>query len=299
MIELSLSGKDINALARKISEQSYFHESLPETLETDYAAQAIAPGWPDRIGDASKCFEAVWDEQRRLAVYPGLTVEVTLPLPPDPETIIAWLGELDFDLASFSTLYREWQAIDPDYIPPGFTNRHRLHGAFAAIKGAGHRRLVSDRWLDYCPIKLTRRGDLSFVQFHDLKADAATSLQQAKPGHIALSSEPQGGFIKDGYLLRHDFNGVLEERRGVLKVTVLGRAVSPREMLDACAVRGEVKGKRVNNVGFVFLDETEIGDHLHQLWLRGLECWTIRDGRELRLDDAYAPPPPTPPAWAR
>jgi len=299
VIELSLSGKDINALAKQISEQSCFHESLPETLETDYAAQPIAPGWPDRIGDAAKCFEAVWDEQRRLAVYPGLTVEVTLPLPPEPEPIIDWLQALDFELASFYTLHPEWQAIDPDYIPPGFTNRHRLHGAFAAIKGAGHRRLVSDRWLDYCPIKLTRRGDLSFVQFHDLKADAATSLQQAKLGHVALSSEAQGGFIKDGYLLRHDFDGVLEEGRGVLKVSVLGRALSPREMLDACAVRGEVKGKRVDNVGFVFLDETEIGDHLHQLWLRGLECWTIRNGRELRLDDAYAPPPPAPPAWAR
>lgn len=299
MIELSLSGPDLNALARRIGEQPYFRGSPPATLETDYAEQPATRDWVDRVGGVSKAFEAVWDEERRLAVYPGLTVEVTLPLAPEPEAIIAWLAGLDFELASFQTLHPEWQAIDPEYIPPSFTSRHRLHGPFAAIKGAGHRRLVSDRWLDYCPVKLTRRGDLSFVQFHDLQADAASSLQQAKPGHVALSSEPHGGFIKQGYLPRHDFNGVLDERRGVLKIAVLGRVISPREMLDACAVRGEVKGKTVRNVAFVYLDQNEVGDQLHQLWLRGLECWTIRDGREVRLDDSHVAPQPTPPAWAR
>ncbi len=137
------------------------------------------------------------------------------------------------------------------------------------------------------------------MQFHDLAADAATSLEQAKPGHAALSSEPDGGFVQDGYLLQHDFKGVLDAARGVLKVVVMGRTLPPREMLDACAARGDVRGTTLNNIAFVFLDEGEIGDHLHQLWLRGLECWTIRDGREVRLDDTYAPPPPEPPAWAR
>jgi hypothetical protein len=297
VIELSLSGNDLEALAQHISQQPYFRES-PETLEVDYAAQPITHRWASLMGSAAKVFEAVWDDERRLAVYNGLTVEVTLPLPPEPETIIDWLARLDFELASFFTLHPEWQTIDPDYFPPSFANRHRAHGAFAAIKGAGQRHLVSERWLDYSPIKLTQRDDLSFIQFHDLEADAATSLAQAKPGHIALSSEPQGGFIKQGYLLRHDFNGVLDEKTGVLKVAVLGRAVSPREMLDARAARGEVKGKMVNNVGFVFLDETEIGDHLYELWRRGLECWTIREGREVRLDDSYVPPPPVTPDWA-
>lgn len=299
MIELSLSGKDLDALARQISGQPFFRGSPPEQLEIDYKEQPLTPEWVKRLGSAATAFEAVWDEERRLAVYPGLTVEVTLPLAPEPSTIIEWLAGLDFELASFLSLHPEWPAIDPDYIAPSFANRHRQHGPFAAIKGAGHRRIVSDHWLDYSPIRLTRVGDLSFVQFHDLQADAATSLEQAKPGHIALSSLPQGGFIKEGYLPRHDFNGILDEKRGVLKITVLGRAVSPREMLDACAVRGEVKGKMLNNVGFVFLDESEIGDHLHELWRRGLECWTIRDGREVRMDDSYLPPPPVRPAWAR
>lgn len=299
MIELSLSGNDLNTLAQQISQQPYFRESLPDRLEYNYAEQPVTHEWTGQIGSISKVFEAEWDNERRLAVYPGLTVEVTLPLPPEPGTILDWLAGLDFELASFCTQHPEWQAIDPDYIPPSFTNRHRLHGAFAAIKGEGHRRLVSGRWLDYSPIKLTRRDDLSFIQFHDLQADAVTSLEQAKPGHIALSSEPQGGFIKEGYLLRHDFNGILDAKSGVLKITVLGRVVSPREMLDACAVRGEVKGKMVNNLAFVFLDENEIGDHLHQLWLRGLECWTIQAGHEVRLDDSYVPPPPVSPSWAR
>ena len=298
-IRLSLSGSNLNELARQVSRQRCFQETLPNSLERDYAEPAISPRWVDLIGGTSKAFEAEWADESRLAVYPGAVVEVTLPQAPQADTIMAWLAGLDFELASFQTLHPEWRKIDPDYMAPSFGNRHRLHGPFAAIKGAGHRRLVSDRWLAWSPVKLTARGALSFIQFHDLRADAATSLQQAKPGHLALSSEAHGGFITDGYLLRHEFNGVLDEKTGVLKVSVLGRTVAAREMLDACAARGEVKGKLVSNVGFVFLNENEVGDHLHQLWLRGLECWTIRDGREVRLDDTYTPAPPTPPAWAR
>lgn len=299
MIELSLSGRDLNALARQICGDPAFQASPPEDLELDYVAQPVTPRWMERVATASKVAEAVWEDGRRIAVYSGLTVEVTLPIAPDPARIIEWLVPLDFELASFQTLHPEWLTIDPDYLAPSFANRHRLHGPFAAIKGAGHRRLVSAHWLDYSPINLVRRGDVSFAQFHDLRADAATSLHQARPGHIALSSEPEGGFVKDGYLPRHDFNGVFDSERGVLKVAVMGRTLAPREMLDACAIRGEVEDRIVNNVGFVFLDEREIGDHLHQLWLRGLECWTIRDGREVRLDDSYMPSPPIPPAWAR
>jgi hypothetical protein len=298
MIRLSLSGSNLGALAEQISERPQFRQEPPETLEVDYGEQPVTAGWAKHLPAATKVFEAVWEDERRLALYKGLTIEVTLPVAAEPGPIMQWLDGLDFELASFQTLHPDWRAIDPAYIPPSFGNRHRNHGPFAAIKGAGHRRLVSDRWLDYCPVKLFRRGELSFVQFHDLAADAAASLAQARPGHIALSSEAEGGFITDGYLLRHDFNGFLDER-GVLKIGVMGRTVSPREMLDACVLRGEVKGQTVNNVAFTFLDENDVGDHLHQLWLRGLECWTIRDGREVRLDDTYSPPPPSPPRWAQ
>ena len=299
MIRLSLSGRNLDALAWQITERREFKDALPETIEVDYAAQPVTPGWAKRLAAADKVLEAVWEDERRLAVYRGQTVELTVPIPAQPQPIIDWLSDLDFELASFQTLHPEWGSIDPEYVPPSFANRHRNHGPFAGIKGEGHRRLVSGRWLDYCPVRLFRHGDLSFVQFHDLGADAPLSLQQARPGHIALSSAPEGGFIKDGYLLRHEFNGVLDETRHVLKVAVAGRRVTPREMLDACALRGEVKGKLVNNVAFTFLDENDVGDHLYQLWIRGLECWTIRDGREVRLDDTYSPPPPSPPRWAQ
>lgn len=299
MIELSLSSQNLIALAQQINQQPFFQESLPDKVEYDYDALPITRDWAKKIG--AQVFEAEWDDERRLAVYPGATVELTLPLPPEPDTIIDWLSGIDFELASFRSLYPEWRQIDPEYVAPSFANRHRPHGPFAAIKGEGHKRLVSNRWLDYSPVKVTRRDDLTFVQFHDLHADAATSLKQAKPGHIALSSEPEGGFIKYGYLPRHDFKGLYDEKNGVLKISVLGRSISPREMLDACALRleGEVNGKKVSNLAYVFLDENEIGDHLHQLWLRGLECWMIRDGREVRLDKSYNPPPPVMPEWAR
>jgi hypothetical protein len=299
MIELSLSGPDLEGLAARIAGRREFKDTSPDSIEVDYREQPVTPGWAGRIAGTGTLFEAVWEDERRLAVYKNQTIELTVPLPAEAEPVIDWLIDLDFELASFQTLHPEWARIDPDYIPPGFTNRHRNHGPFAAIKGAGHRRLVSNRWLDYCPVKLVRRGDLSFVQFHALDADAALSLAQAKSGHLALSSAAEGGFVKDGYLLRHEFNGVLEQARHVLKVAVIGRPVTPREMLDACAARGEIKGEEVRNIGFVFLEEQAASDHLHALWLRGLECWTIRDGREVRLDDTYAPPPAIAPPWAR
>ena len=299
VLRLSLSGRNLQALARRIASSPHFRNSTPDALEVDYTEQPPTAGWVDRLDGSEQVVEATWEDERRLAVYPGLTVDVSLPLAPDPPVIMAWLQELDFELASFQSLHPEWQIIDPDYVAPGFADRHRPHGPFAAFKGRGHDRLVSRRWLEYSPVRLVTSGDLSFVQFHDLHADAATSLRQARPGHAALSSKPEGGFIKQGYLPRHEFTGVFDEGRGVLKVAVIGRPVLPREQLDACALRGDVRGRRVANVAFVFLDEREVGDHLHQMWARGLECWTIRDGREVRLDDAYVPPAPVPPEWAR
>jgi len=42
-------------------------------------------------------------------------------------------------------------------------------------------------------------------------------------------------------------------------------------------------------VSFVFLEPERGLAHLHELWLRDLECWVVRGGRRERLDDAYHP----------
>jgi len=85
-----------------------------------------------------------------------------------------------------------------------------------------------------------------------------------------------------------------------LKVVVHGRAVSQCEMLDACAARVYQPlgpDKPLAQVAYVFMTEDQARAYLHELWLRGLECWAIVEGREVRLDDSYEPGPPPKPDW--
>ena len=36
---------------------------------------------------------------------------------------------------------------------------------------------------------------------------------------------------------------------------------------------------------------------MHELWLRGLQCFTFPGGMLTRIDTDYAPPPPRLPVW--
>lgn len=295
-IRLSLAGPDLIKLVEQVRASAPFDDTIPDRIERDYYDQSPTAQWTAQLPQTAQNLTVEWGDvdnpRQSLNYYPGACIHIELDLPPEPQRVQDWLATLDFEIAVFATVHNEWRNIDPDYFPPGVPTLHYPFGWALALKGAARRRIVSDRWLKYSPAHVEQRDDMIFIQFHDPAADAATSLTQAKPAHLAFSSEAEGGFIKDGYLLRHDFKGVYDEKTGVLKIAVLGRNISPREMLDACALRLEGKlpnGKTVKNVAYVFLDETEIGEHLHQLWLRGLECWTIREGKEVRLDTDYTP----------
>jgi len=75
--------------------------------------------------------------------------------------------------------------------------------------------------------------------------------------------------------------------------------VEEGEMLEACALRlYQPIEVPVDNVAYVFMTEEAARAHLHELWLRGLECRALIAGRETRLDNDYAPHP-DPPEWAR
>jgi hypothetical protein len=86
-----------------------------------------------------------------------------------------------------------------------------------------------------------------------------------------------------------------------MHVTVpFGETVTEREMLDACAARFyQALGPEqpLDNVVYVFVDDEAARAHLHELWLRGLECRAFAAGVERRLDDDYQPPPPDRPEW--
>jgi hypothetical protein len=51
-------------------------------------------------------------------------------------------------------------------------------------------------------------------------------------------------------------------------------------------------------VAYVFVDEADARAHLHELWLRELECWLVDDKGKRRLDLDYHPVP-NPPGWVK
>jgi hypothetical protein len=71
-------------------------------------------------------------------------------------------------------------------------------------------------------------------------------------------------------------------------------------MLDYGAARAKQSlgpQQPLDRIRFLFMEEAPARAHLHELWLHGLECWTIVRGVEKRLDEGYKPPSVRP-AWA-
>jgi len=111
-----------------------------------------------------------------------------------------------------------------------------------------------------------------------------------------------GGFIQTGLVYCYDWEGTYLPADQVLEIVVHGREVEQREMLEACALRhyqalGE--DKPLKNVRYVFMTEDQARAHLHELWLRALECWAIVGGQKVRLDADYEPPAPEKPEWVK
>lgn len=103
---------------------------------------------------------------------------------------------------------------DRQCLGPRFGDGHYGHGWGCAFKGDGHRNLVSRRWLEHGPWQLVRgANDVSLVLFHDLNADPATALEQAKPSHQRMGISPEGGYIQSSFVYRHDLSGMFEPSR--------------------------------------------------------------------------------------
>jgi len=228
---------------------------------------------------------------------------------PDVQLPISELRDLlqatPFLWMSSATVSSRWgpEGQPVKYVGPGFLDGHYDHGWVCALKGEGHRQLVSRRGLDYGPWRLIHGdNDLSLVQFHDTEAGDDEALAQARPGHRWMGVTPEGLFIPTPPVAwRHaDLRKLYDPETGLLMVTVYGRRVSPEEMLEACAIRRyQPLDVEVRNLAFVFLREQDAREQLHDLWLRELQCHALIEGREVRLDDTYVPPPPRVPGWVK
>jgi hypothetical protein len=300
-LAMALDGQDLVSLMRGVVESRLFHATNPLTLTVDDKQKPITPDWIERWGKACKrSVFADWDRgdeamhngfvsiDARTVVKAETTVGAI-----DTGRVLAVLSVLPFELASVATAHREWRREPFDYRAPGFANLHWSHGWACAFKGPGHNRLVSRRWLDHGPW-LVRRGanDTTLVQFHDLDADPATALEQAKPAHDRMGISESGGFLQwPGYVMKHRIEGLYVPDKRELRIVVHGRDVSESEMTDAAAMRafnGYGDDKPIDKVIYVFMDEGAARAHLHQLWLRDIEVRAIVHGAETRIDEGYA-----------
>jgi hypothetical protein len=211
-----------------------------------------------------------------------------------------FLEEWPFAYCAGSSASGEWGFAGSriDYIGCSFGNGHNPLGWMCAFKGEGHKALVSRRWLEFGPWRLIRgKDDLSLVQFHDLAVDDETALEQARPGHQRMGNSAIGGFIPVAFtwdILRDpatgSIKGLYDDSSQTLIQVVAGRKVDHFEMMEAAAVKArQPLAKPVRQVAYVFIEEANARAHLHELWLYGLEVRGLINGREIRIDEDYAP----------
>jgi len=300
-VALGLSGPDTLAILDGLRGLEPFASEPPARLKLEGRDVPVGGGWFEALrGCASGAGSAFWppDDGRYLIHRPGLIVQATPHLSLSVEAPADLVGPMPFRFLSAKTLHPGWGAAG--YRAPSFAGRHFPHGWACAFKGAGHDRLVSRRWLGHGPWRLVHGpGDLSVVQFHDVGAGAAEALAQARPGHRRMGISWEGGFLQHDFAYAHDLRGSYDARERALTVVVLGRDVPAGELLEArAALRDQAlgEGRPLDRLRYMFLDPAEAGRHLREVWLHGLECWTVRDGAEARLDLGYAATTP-PPTW--
>jgi hypothetical protein len=222
--------------------------------------------------------------------------------------VIERISSLPFYIAVFGTLFRDTWRRDGGFERWGLDRSHMEHGWGCAFRGAGYDRLVSRRWLYFGPWRVIRRpNDTTFIQFHDLAiTDPVEAYEQAKVGHERMGISPSGGYIawhNENLLVgAAEAGGLYQSETQTLEIVVgPGNHVSQGEMLCQCARRlrhriTKPTNDRIDHVAYVFMDRADAEAHLHELWLRELQCWYVDERGKHRLDADYDPVP-QPPAW--
>lgn len=304
LLEMTFICADHVALLRSLVREQIVAAPPPGKLAAHTAKLTTIPAEWFAVDFQHRTLKADWKDGSYVLVNRGDLVRVsTRNFPLDMVDLAARLARVDFEAATGAPI-RYWDdRKGPAYTAPQGTVGTAPLGFGAAFKGRGHERAMSRRWLDRGPWRVLRgAGDTTFLQFHDERADVATSLEQARPCHALMSDRDQAPLpLRDAYPAgKVALGGIYRADERKLIVTVAGREVSRREMREAVATRtyqllGE--GKPVDNVCFRFADAAELDKALPDLWLYALEA-ELRDGAGVhRRDDGYTPPPLDKPAW--
>lgn len=176
------------------------------------------------------------------------------------------------------------------------------YGVACAFQSEGHTRLVSDRWLEHGPWKLHYgKNGTTLVQFYDLDADLDTIMEQVAVSHPRMGVTPEGGFMHPRFPMPEHAPGDYLHDTRTLSVSVLGREVPQMEMLQVATMRRfQLLGSAmpIERLEYVFGDPDEAQAHLHELWLRNIDCITYVNGRRTDLGADYNPQP-NPPEWVK
>jgi hypothetical protein len=307
----SLSGRPIECL-QQISSWSEFRNDFEiDRCEVDNIP-IEASLWSLALNRAKTDAFVFWNGWTKQIGYRPKSEVVTFCLPNGTSSfddLILRSEPLAFELAVFETSFAdEW--IAAAYPRWGFGRSMVDHGWGCAYRGTGHDRLVSRRWLDFGPWRVIRRpDDTTFIQFHDLDiTDPAEAYAQAAPGHERMGIAATGGYIAWHYekLLTGaaKVSALYLATTRTLEIVVgPGNSVTQGEMICQCARRLQHRleppaSNRIDHVAYIFTDRADAEAHLHELWLRELQCWYIDGHGKHRLDADYHPVP-NPPAWVK
>jgi hypothetical protein len=309
----TMSGAEFRVCFEACSRWDVYEHAPPTQawIGGDELEPAQLPAVRSRLAAASRSVMANWfDEHHRhvlgLTMSPGSEL-VSCSVPDAFETAgeaLALIEPLPFEICALgSYFFEDWHAMnDRDW---GFARSHAPHGWGCLFRGAGHDRLLSRRWLDFGPWRVVRRpNDTTFVQFHDLAiTDAAEAYEQAKVGHQRMGIDSIGGFIQgiDVDVISQVGGIYFADERKLELVVGPGNEVRQHDMLVACGLRlyhrlEPAMEQPIDRIAYVFMDRGDAHAHLHELWLRELECWYVDGGGKHRLDANYRPTP-RPPAW--
>jgi len=181
--------------------------------------------------------------------------------------------------------------------PTWHFNYHTVMGVGVLFRPAGiAKHLVSRRWIDHGPWLVREFPEsLTWVQFHDEHLDSAPALAQGLRAHERMADQHVGAHIHENAVFKAPISMRLyrPSERLLTISRAPGTSVSQRTMIDLCVHRDRMRAdpaQPVERVRVAFWDERDARRHLHELWLREIECWYFdAEGRELRADDTYVP----------
>lgn len=309
ILQAGLSGPHTHAALHRAFSLPQYRHALPEKLYVDGKERTDTANWQEAISTATREADAFWDPHvQQLGVVLGIGMVTVCALDAFSRAGegVALIDSFPFELVSLGSVFPDqWDAAG--YRRWTFARRHLDHGWGCAFRGTGHDRLHSRRWLDFGPWRVIRRpNDTTFIQFHDLAVtDPAEAYEQAKIGHQRMGIDPIGGFIQgiDTTVLE-EVEGLYRPETKALEIIVApGIEITQQQMRVACGLRlhhrlTKPMVDRIEKIAYVFAAKEDARAHLHELWLRELECWYLDETGKHRMDLDYEPIP-QPPAWVR